>query len=148
VIWPIVVSGFAITCIFVPMTTFSMATVSRESMGEATGLTSLLRNLGGSVGIAAITTLVSRGEQTHQALMVDRMNPLHPVFREQFATIQGFLAQHMVSTTAQKETYGVLYQTLQQQASLLSYVDQFRYLVIVCLLCAPLVLLFRKSVAS
>ncbi len=55
------------------MTTFSVATVSRENMGEATGLTNLLRNLGGSVGISAITAIVSRGEQTHQALMVGQV---------------------------------------------------------------------------
>ena len=144
VVWPIVISGFAITCIFVPMTTFSMATVSRENMGEATGLTSLLRNLGGSVGIASITTLVSRGAQTHQALMVDRMSSLQPVFNEQVAKIQGLLAPHVGTLAAQKQTYGILYQTLQEQASLLSYVDQFRTLVIGCLLCAPLVLLFKK----
>ena len=41
IIWPIVISGFSVTCIFVPMTTFSMATVSRENMGEANGLTNL-----------------------------------------------------------------------------------------------------------
>jgi DHA2 family multidrug resistance protein len=144
VIWPIVISGFAITCIFVPMTTLSMATVSRESMGEATGLTSLLRNLGGSVGIALITTLVSRGAQTHQALMAVHMSPLHPAFNEQFAKIRGTLAPQVGSTASHGQSYGVLYQMLQQQASLLSYLDQFRMLVIVCLLCAPLVLLFKK----
>ncbi len=144
VIWPIVVSGFAITSIFVPMTTFSMATVSRESMGEATGLTSLLRNLGGSVGIATITTLVSRGAQTHQALLVGHMSPLHLVFNEQVAKIQGLLSPQVGSTAAQNQTYGILYQMLQQQASLLSYLDQFRMLVIVCLLCAPLVFLFKR----
>jgi MFS transporter, DHA2 family, multidrug resistance protein len=145
VIWPIVVSGFAITSIFVPMTTFSMATVARENMGEATGLTSLLRNLGGSVGIATITTLVSRGAQTHQALLVGHMSPLHSAFNEQFAKIQGLLSSNAGSIAAQNQTYGILYQTLQQQASLLSYLDQFRTLVIVCLLCAPLVFLFKKS---
>ena len=144
VIWPIVVSGFAITSIFVPMTTFSMATVSQESMGEATGLTSLLRNLGGSVGIATITTLVSRGAQTHQALLVGHMSPLQSMFNEQVAKIQGLLSPHVGSTAAQNQTYGILYQMLQQQASLLSYLDQFRMLVIVCLLCAPLVFLFKK----
>jgi DHA2 family multidrug resistance protein len=144
VIWPIVISGFAITSIFVPMTTLSMATVSRENMGEATGLTSLLRNLGGSVGIAMITTLVSRGAQTHQALMVGHMSPLRPAFTQEFAKIQGLLSPHVDPTAAQNQTYGILYQMLQQQASFLSYVEQFRTLVIVCLLCAPLVFLFKK----
>jgi DHA2 family multidrug resistance protein len=52
VIWLTVISGFALTSIFVPMTTFSVATLKRESMGDAAGLTSLVRNLGGSVGIS------------------------------------------------------------------------------------------------
>src|SRR5215831_3336578 len=82
VIWPIVISGFAVTCIFVPMTTFSVATVPRENMGDATGLTSLLRNLGGSVGIALVTTVVSRGAQAHQALMVGHMSQFNPVFSQ------------------------------------------------------------------
>src|SRR6202023_642946 len=88
IIWPIVVSGFTTTCIFVPMTTFSVATVSRENMGEASGLTNLLRNLGGSVGISAITTMVARGTQTHQALMVGKLNPYNPVFNEHIAKVK------------------------------------------------------------
>src|SRR6202011_114986 len=113
IVWPIVISGLAITCIFVPMTTFSLATVSRENMGEATGLTNLLRNLGGSVGISTITTLVSRSAQTHQALLVGHMSPLHSAFNEQFAKIQGLLSSNAGSIAAQNQTYGILYQTLQ-----------------------------------
>jgi MFS transporter, DHA2 family, multidrug resistance protein len=144
IVWPIIVSGFAVTSIFVPMTTFSLATVSRENMGEATGLTNLLRNLGGSVGISAITTLVSRDAQTHQALLVGQMSQYNPVFNTQLAKIQGALTPQVGSAAAHDQSYGLLYQTLQQQALLWSYVDQFRMLVIVCLLCAPLVFLFKK----
>jgi DHA2 family multidrug resistance protein len=144
IVWPIVISGLAITCIFVPMTTFSLATVSRENMGEATGLTNLLRNLGGSVGISTITTLVSRSAQTHQALLVGQMSQYNPVFNAQLAKIQGALTPQIGSTAAHEQSYGLMYQTLQQQASLLSYLDQFRTLVIVCLLCAPLVFLFKR----
>jgi DHA2 family multidrug resistance protein len=132
------------TCIFVPMTTFSVATVSRENMGEATGLTNLLRNLGGSVGISAITAMVSRGEQTHQALMVGQMSQFNPVFNEQIAKMQTALTPQVGSAAAHDQAYGLIYQTLQQQASLWSYVDLFRMLVIVCLLCVPLVFLFKK----
>ena len=144
IIWPIVVSGFTTTCIFVPMTTFSVATVSRENMGEATGLTNLLRNLGGSVGISAITAIVSRGEQTHQALLVGQMSQFNPVFNEQIAKMQTALTPQVGSAAAHVQAYGLIYQTLQQQASLWSYVDLFRMLVIVCLLCVPLVFLFKK----
>jgi DHA2 family multidrug resistance protein len=144
IIWPIVVSGFTTTCIFVPMTTFSVATVSRENMGEATGLTNLLRNLGGSVGISAITAMVSRGEQTHQALMVGQMSQFNPVFNDQIAKMQTALTPQVGSAAAHDQAYGLIYQTLQEQASLWSYVDLFRMLVIVCLLCVPLVFLFKK----
>ena len=136
--------GFSSGLIFVPMTTFSLATVSRENMGEATGLTNLLRNLGGSVGISTITTLVSRSAQTHQALLVGQMSQYNPVFNAQLAKIQGALTPQIGSTAAHEQSYGLMYQTLQQQASLLSYLDQFRTLVIVCLLCAPLVFLFKR----
>ena len=73
-LWPIILSGFAVAAIFVPITTLSVATVSRQQMGDATGLTSLLRNLGGSVGISLLTNLVTRGTQAHQALMVGHRN--------------------------------------------------------------------------
>src|SRR3984957_2744953 len=144
IIWPIIISGFSVTCIFVPMTTYSMATVSRESMGEATGLTNLLRNLGGSVGISAITTMVARGSQTHQALLVGQLNPYNPVFNQHIAKVQTALTPQIGSVAAHDQAYGLTYQTLLQQAAFGSYVDQFRLLVIVCLLCIPLVFLFNK----
>jgi MFS transporter, DHA2 family, multidrug resistance protein len=148
IIWPIIISGFSITCIFVPMTTFSMATVSRENIGEATGLTNLLRNLGGSVGISALTTLVSRDTQTHQALLVGQTSQFNPVFNQQIAKLQTMLTPQVGSAAAHSQAYGLTYQTLQQQASLWSYVDQFRLMVIVCLLCVPLVFLFKKPKRS
>ena len=144
IIWPIIISGFGTACIFVPMATYSMATVSRENTGEGTGLTNLLRNLGGSVGISAITTMVSRGAQTHQALMVGQMSQFNPVFNEQITKMQTALTPQIGSAAAHDQSYGLIYQTLQQQASLWSYVDQFRMLVIVCVLCVPLVFLFKK----
>jgi len=143
-IFPIVLSGFSITCIFVPMTTYSMATVSRESMGEATGLTNLLRNLGGSVGISSITALVARGAQTHQALLVGQMSQYNPVFNDQIAKMQTALTPQVGSFAAHSQAYGLAYQTLLDQSSLSSYIDLFRLLVIICLLCIPLVFLFKR----
>jgi DHA2 family multidrug resistance protein len=144
IVWPIIISGFATVSIFVPMATFSMATVSRENIGEGTGLTNLLRNLGGSVGISAITALVSRGAQTHQALMVGHTSQYNPVFNAQFAKMQIALTPQVGSSAAHHQAYGLTYRTLQQQASLWSYVDVFRMLVIVCLACIPLVFLFKR----
>ena len=66
------------------------------------------------------------------------------MFNEQIAKMQTALTPQVGSAAAHDQAYGLIYQTLQQQASLWSYVDLFRMLVIVCLLCAPLVFLFKK----
>ena len=113
-------------------------------MGEASGLTNLLRNLGGSVGISAITTMVARSTQTHQALLVGHLSVYNPVFNDHIAKVQAALTPQIGSAAAHDQAYGLSYQTLLQQASLASYVDQFRLLVIVCLLCVPLVFLFKR----
>jgi MFS transporter, DHA2 family, multidrug resistance protein len=145
-LWPIILSGFAVAAIFVTITTFSVATVSRQQMGDATGLTSLLRNLGGSVGISLLTNLVTRGTQAHQALMVGHLTTYDTPFRNQLAGLQHYLAaQGAGPVTAQHQAYGLMYQLLQQQASLWAYVDLFRLLALACAVLVPLVFLFKKG---
>ncbi|HEY0791243.1 MAG TPA: DHA2 family efflux MFS transporter permease subunit [Chthoniobacterales bacterium] len=141
----VVISGFATTCVFVPMSTFSMATVSREQIGDASGIVNLARNVGGSVGISLVTALVTRGAQTHQALMVGHLSPFNPVFNDQLAAMQRALAGQSGSVTAQNQAYALMYRTLQAQASLFSYVDGFRLMVLVCFACAVLPFLFKRG---
>jgi MFS transporter, DHA2 family, multidrug resistance protein len=75
---------------------------------------------------------------------VGQLSQYNPVFNTQLAKIQGALTPQIGSAAAHDQSYAWIYQTLQQQALLWSYVDQFRILVIVCLLCVPLVFLFKK----
>jgi MFS transporter, DHA2 family, multidrug resistance protein len=147
IIWPIIISGFGLTSLFVPMSTFSVATVKRENMGDAAGLTSLARNLGGSVGISSITALVTRSTQVHQDLMVRHFSRFAAPFRHQLATLQTSLAAES-GQAAHSQAYGVLYQTLQQQAGLWAYVEQFRLLALICLALVPIIFLFRKAKTS
>ena len=144
IVWPIVISGVAISMIFVPLTTSTMGTLSREQMGNATGIFNLMRNVGGSVGIAMITTLVARTAQTNQAILSSHMSPFNPVFQQRMAAIQGGLAQQGGKWEAMRKTPAILYGMLQQQSALLSYVHNFRFFAITCVVCAPLVLLFKK----
>jgi MFS transporter, DHA2 family, multidrug resistance protein len=141
---PVIISGLGITNIFVPMSTFSVASIPREKMGDATGITSLLRNLGGSMGISLMTTFIARGTQVHQALLVSHLTPFNPPFRQQLSTLQSALTPLSGGTTGHHQAYAVIYSILQQQAALFSYVDMFRLLAIVCLVCIPAVLLFKK----
>jgi len=75
IMWPNIISGFAMGFIFVPLTTMAMGTLPNEQMGNASGVFNLMRNTGGSIGIAAMTTMLSRGSQVHQAALVHNINP-------------------------------------------------------------------------
>jgi DHA2 family multidrug resistance protein len=101
------------------MTTFSVATMKRENMGDAAGLTSLVRNLGGSVGIALVAAFVTRGTQAHQDLLVGHLTRFAAPSRNQLAILQHALSAQSGQAALMK-AYGVLNQTLQQQAALLA----------------------------
>jgi DHA2 family multidrug resistance protein len=128
-LWLIILSGFAIAAIFVPMTTFSVATMSRQQMGDATGLTSLLRNLGSSVGISLLTKLIAAGTQAHQDLMVGHLTLMIPHFEISWPSCSTNLPRQRAGpVAAQHHASGLMYQLLQQQAALWAYVDLFRLL--------------------
>jgi DHA2 family multidrug resistance protein len=143
VMWPNVISGLAMGFLFVPLTTATVGMLRQEQMGNATGIFNLMRNLGGGVGIALTTTMLARGAQTHQALMASHLNPYNPLFQQRVHQIQGFLtAQNGVGTP--QRTYAFIYGIVSRQARLMAFVDNFRYLAIVCFICVPLVFFFRK----
>lgn len=119
--------------------------MTKAEMSDATGITSLVRNLGGSVGISLITTLVTRGTQAHQALLVSHLVPHNRLYLDRLNQMQAILSPHTGSVAAHGQAYGLVYQTLQQQASLWAYIDQFRLLAVVCLLIAPIIFLYKKT---
>jgi DHA2 family multidrug resistance protein len=144
VIWPSVVNGIAISFIFVPLTTTTMSQLRQQQLGNATGIYNLTRNLGGSIGIAFVTTMLARGAQVHQALMVGHLTPTDPVFRERLATTQHALAAHTDAVTAQTQAYSVIYQTLDHQAHLWAFVDNFYLFGLLALAGIPLIFLFKR----
>ncbi len=141
---PNVAMGFAMGLIFVPLTTLTMGGLPNEQMGNAAGIFNLMRNLGGSIGISAVTTLLTRGEQTHQSIISGNINPYNPLFQQYFQKLQSLLAPGVVSGSFYPKTYQIIYNLVLQQATLLSYMDNFRLLACVCLLCLPAVFLLRR----
>jgi len=94
IVYPSIISGFAMGFIFVPLTTMALGTLSNEQMGNASGVFNLMRNTGGSVGIATVTTMLARGAQVHQAAMVSHLSPYDPAFQERIKQLsQGFAAR-------------------------------------------------------
>ncbi len=144
VIWPSVINGVAISFIFVPLTTAAVGHLPQAQMGNATGLYNLMRTLGGSVGIAFVTTMIERGAQAHQALMAANLTATSPVFAQQQAALQHALVRHSNPVTAAHQAYGLIYQIVERQAHLWAFVDNFRLLGWLALGCIPLIFLFKR----
>ncbi len=144
VVWPSMLNGVAISFIFVPLTTSTMGHLRQEQMGNATGIYNLMRNLGGSFGIALVGTFLDRRSQIHQALMVGHLTPYDPVYRDQLAATAASLHSHANGYTAHLQALNLMYERLLQQANLWSFVEDFRLFGVLCLICLPLVLLFKR----
>jgi DHA2 family multidrug resistance protein len=137
IVWPNIISGFAMGFIFVPLTTMALGTLSNEQMGNASGVFNLMRNTGGSVGIATVTTMLARGAQIHQANIVSHLTPYDPALQQR-------LGEMVARGATTQQAYAGIYGTLVRQATLLSYIDIFRVLSFLCVLCIPATLLFER----
>src|SRR5207302_267500 len=115
IVWPNIISGFAMGFVFVPLTTMALGTLSNEQMGNASGVFNLMRNTGGSLGIAAVTTMLARGVQIHQAAMVSHLTPYDPAFQQRVHDLTGTLSSQAGSAASQ-QAYGAIYGTVVRQA--------------------------------
>ncbi|MGA2389463.1 MAG: DHA2 family efflux MFS transporter permease subunit [Candidatus Sulfotelmatobacter sp.] len=149
-LWAILISGFGSGCIFVPLATTSMAFLKNEEIGNASGLYNLLRNIGGSIGISVVNTIVTRHEQRHRSELVGSLSQGRVEVRGALQGLQAYLSSlgGASSTTALRRAYGLINEDLNAQARLWSYVDDFRYMAVVCFACVPLVFALKKAVGK
>ncbi len=152
-LWAIVLSGFASGSVFVPLATVSMSELHNEEIGNASGLYNLLRNIGGSIGISIVNTIVARHEQLHRNELVPSITAGSTQLQQQLQSYGGALQSSSGPTgsalsTATDQAYGILNGTVNVQARLWSYVDDFRYLALVCFACVPIVFMLKKAMAK
>lgn len=140
---PNIFNGFGIALIFVPLTTVAMGTLTNEQIGNATGVYNLMRNLGGGIGIATVTTYLTRNAQIYQSQLAMHTSMLNPIFQERRALLQKMLEGTLGQGGAEQGSVGILYGVLQQQANLLAYVADFRLLAILCFAALPTLLILR-----
>jgi DHA2 family multidrug resistance protein len=146
---PCFINGFGGGLVFVPMTTMAMGMLRKQEIGNASGIYNLMRNIGGSVGISCISTMLTRGAQTHQNYLAADVTSANPAAMRLLQALQAKFSIHGASAyNAHAYALGYLYQSLQQQASLLTYADNFRMLGFLSLLCIPLAVLFRQIRSS
>lgn len=140
---PMIISGFAMGFVFVPLTTLSMSTLPNEQIGNASGIYNLMRNTGGSIGIAVMTTMLARNSQVHQNVLAGNTNIYNPAFQQYVQQISSGFAGAFDPATATQAAYSSIYGMLEKHAAVLAYIDDFRMLAILCVLCVPAGFLFK-----
>jgi DHA2 family multidrug resistance protein len=145
IIWPRLVLGVGMRFIFIPLTTMTMSGIKKEEMGNATGIYNLLRNLGGSFGVAFITTMIARRAQFHQTHLVEHLTPFDRSYQITSSQLAELLRQKgFDAVTSVQAGLSGIYGQLLRQASMLSFNDAF-YLLSILMTCTfPLLILMRK----
>jgi DHA2 family multidrug resistance protein len=143
---PITLTGFAMCFCFTPMATMSLASISPREIGNATGLFAMLRNIGGSIGIAVASTALVRRAATHQVYLGANLGASNFALQQKSAAIAGYLGKHVGPASSGHGALGEIYGLMQQQSALLAYVDVFRWTALLAFFCAGAAWLFKKPV--
>jgi len=142
--WPLFFSGVSIAFMFVPLNTLALGALKPEQIGNASGIFNLMRNVGGSVGISMVTTLVARFAQFHQTNLVANLTPYDITYQSSLRSTTTALAGRGDDLfTAHQQAVGSMYHTLLTQANLLAYLDNFRLFALLCFVCLAAALLFK-----
>jgi MFS transporter, DHA2 family, multidrug resistance protein len=144
--FPRFIQGFAAGFIYVPMSTLTLATIRRDKLVNATAVYSMMRNVGASVGIAVVTTLLAQRSQMHQANLVSHITTWDEETRARLAHwTSHFMAHGADGFTAQRRAMAMLYRETIAQAQLLAYADDF-WLLAVMFAAVPLILPLMRRV--
>ena len=145
IFWPKLIQGASLSLLFVPLTTASMSAISREKMGNATSLFNLMRNIGGSIGIAMTGTMLVRQQQAVTTLLGSHVNAYDPASQAMFARIRGgFIAAGADPVTWRRTGPTPRSSGAWRQASMVSFVTIFQILGLVFIALIPLVLIMKR----
>ena len=143
--WWRVYQAVGLAFLFVPINTISYVGVPPEQNNQVSGIVNLMRNIGGSIGISGVTTLIARQSQTHQSDLVANVYRGSPVLLARVSALSRFIHMRGASShTAMQMAYGQVFRGLQRQAMVLSYVDAFWILAIACFVIVPVIFVARR----
>jgi len=145
IFWPQLVQGVGMSLLFVPLTTIAMDRIPREKMGYATSLFNLMRNIGGSIGIAVTGTMLSRHSQSDAALLAANVTPYDAASQSMLYQLKAaFIAAGTDAVTATNRAYAALFGLVHRQATMVAFVGIFQLMGIIFVSLLPLVLLMQR----
>ncbi len=145
-LWAIMLSGFGSGSIFVPLSAVAVTGLRNEEIGNASGLYNLARNVGGSIGISIVNTIIARHQQLHQNELVHSVTSTSLPLQNQLQALQHYLqTQGYSASEAMRKAYGIIGEMVAGQARLWAYVDDFRYMALVSFACIPIAFMLKKA---
>ena len=144
--WPLIWRGIGLGLLFVPITTLSLSTLKGKSIGEGAAFTGMMRQLGGSFGIAIITTFIARFNQEHRVNLISHLDKTSFELQQTVKQLQmGFMSKGFSANESLDKAHKAIEYKVIVQGNVLSYMDIFMYLGILFLLCIPFILLIKKG---
>ena len=144
--WMLMLRGLGMGMLFIPITTLALSTLKGKEIGEGAAFTGMLRQLGGSFGIAIITTFMAKRTVVHHAALSNHLNIYDQNVQNKVAALtQGFIAKGIPANIAQQDAYKALNYSVLKQASVLSYMDVFLYIAMLFVICIPFVLMVKGN---
>lgn len=143
--WPQLIQGASFALLFVPLTTITMDPIPNETMGNATSIFNLMRNVGGSAGIAVGQTLLVRGRQRYVNILGAHISAYDTAVQERLRQLQSaFAARGADPVTAAERAQGALWGTVQKQAAILAFNRSFLIFGMIMLVLVPLGFVMRR----
>ena len=144
--WMLVVRGAGMALLFIPITTLSLSTLQGAEIGQGVSFTGMMRQVGGSFGVAIITTFMARQNMEHRSTLVSKLNVNDPTVQNHLNILQhGFMSKGMQPDLALRSAYKALDYSVTVQANVQTYMDVFYYLGIIFIICIPFVLFVKRS---
>jgi DHA2 family multidrug resistance protein len=144
--WPLILRGVGLGLLFVPITTLSLSTLKGKHIGEGAAFTGMMRQLGGSFGIAIITTFITRLSQEHRVNLIANLDRSKVEIQQRVIQLQkGFMSKGFSVNESLTKAYQAIDYSVMKQSTVLSYMDIFLYLGILFLCCIPIILLVKKG---
>lgn len=143
--WPLIWRGIGLGLLFVPLTTMALSGLRGKDIPQGAGLTNMMRQLGGSFGIALVTTFIQKRAWVHRGNLLSHVSVYDPAVRERLSAVTGgLMSRGSDFYQAQKQAYAAIEGAVVRQTFLLTYMDAFRVVGVFFLCCIPLLLLFKR----